>query len=155
MLFLAMLNLVRTNSTHKDFITLIKDLDAYLSITDGDEHAFYDQFNKVDKINQVVIAYENEIPLGCGAIKEFSADSMEVKRMYTSPNGRKKGIATAILEELENWAKELGYTKCVLETGKRQLDAIALYQKVGYQIIPNYGQYSGIENSICFAKNVV
>ena len=155
MLFLAMLNLVRTNSTHKDFITLIKDLDAYLSITDGDDHAFYDQFNKVDKINHVVIAYENKIPLGCGAIKEFSADSMEVKRMYTSPNGRKKGIATAILEELENWAMKLGYTKCVLETGKRQNEAIALYQKVGYQIIPNYGQYIGIENSVCFAKNVV
>ena len=60
-----------------------------------------------------------------------------------------------ILKDLEYWAKDLGYTKCVLETGKRQLDAIALYQKVGYQIIPNYGQYIGIENSICFAKNVV
>lgn len=147
-------SLERTNSTHPDFIALIRDLDAYLSITDGDDHAFYDQFNKVDKINHVVIAYENEIPIGCGAIKEFSADSMEVKRMYTSPNGRKKGIATAILKELENWAKELGYTKCVLETGKRQNDAIALYQKVGYQIIPNYGQYIGIENSVCFAKNL-
>ena len=154
MLFLAMLNLVRTNSTHKDFITLIKDLDAYLSITDGDEHAFYDQFNKVDKINHVVIAYENEIPIGCGAIKKFSADSMEVKRMYTSPAGRKKGVATAILKNLEYWAKDLGYTKCVLETGKRQLDAIALYQKVGYQTIPNYGQYIGIDNSVCFAKDL-
>lgn len=149
-----MLNLERTNSSHPDFIALIRDLDAYLSITDGDDHAFYDQFNKVDKINHVVVAYENEIPIGCGAIKEFSADSMEVKRMYTSPNGRKKGIATAIIKELEGWAKELGYTKCVLETGKRQHDAIALYQKVGYQIIPNYGQYIGIANSICFEKDL-
>lgn len=149
-----MLNLERTNSSHPDFIALIRDLDAYLSITDGDDHAFYDQFNKVDKINHVVVAYENEIPIGCGAIKEFSADSMEVKRMYTSPNGRKKGIATTIIKELEGWAKELGYTKCVLETGKRQHDAIALYQKVGYQIIPNYGQYIGIANSICFEKDL-
>lgn len=149
-----MLRLKRTNSTQRDFIALIRDLDAYLSITDGDEHAFYDQFNKIDKIKHVVVAYEDEIPIGCGAIKEFSADSMEVKRMYTSPNGRKKGIATAIIKELEGWAKELGYTKCVLETGKRQYDAIALYQKVGYQIIPNYGQYIGIENSICFEKDL-
>lgn len=149
-----MLRLKRTNSTQRDFIALIRDLDAYLSITDGDEHAFYDQFNKIDKIKHVVVAYEDEIPIGCGAIKEFSADSMEVKRMYTSPNGRKKGIATAIIKELEGWAKELGYTKCVLETGKRQHDAIALYQKVGYQIIPNYGQYIGIANSICFKKDL-
>lgn len=149
-----MLRLKRTNSTQRDFIALIRDLDAYLSITDGDEHAFYDQFNKIDKIKHVVVAYENEIPIGCGAIKEFSANSMEVKRMYTSPNGRKKGIATAIIKELEGWAKELGYTKCVLETGKRQYHAIALYQKVGYQIIPNYGQYIGVENSICFEKDL-
>lgn len=149
-----MLRLKRTNSTQRDFIALIRDLDAYLSITDGDEHAFYDQFNKIDKIKNVVVAYEDEIPIGCGAIKEFSADSMEVKRMYTSPNGRKKGIATAIIKELERWAKELGYTKCILETGKRQHDAIALYQKVRYQIIPNYGQYIGVENSICFEKDL-
>ena len=150
-----MLQLVRTNSSQPDFIKLIKDLDAYLSTTDGEEHAFYDQFNKVDKINHVVVAYESEIPIGCGAIKAFSADSMEIKRMYTSPAGRKKGIATTILKELERWANELGFIKCVLETGKRQHDAIALYHKVGYQIIPNYGQYVGIDNSVCFEKDIV
>lgn len=154
MLFLAMLSLNRTNSNHSDFIALIKDLDAYLSITDGEEHAFYNQFNKVDKIKHVVIANENDIALGCGAIKAFSDEAMEIKRMYTSPNGRKRGIATAIINELELWAKQLGYTKCVLETGKKQLDAIALYQKLGYQLIPNYGQYIGIQNSVCFAKDL-
>lgn len=150
-----MLNLERTNSSHPDFIALIRDLDAYLSVTDGDDHAFYDQFNKVDKINHVVLAYENDIAIGCGAIKAFGDEAMEIKRMYTSPNGRNKGVATAILNELEHWAKELGYTKCVLETGKRQHDAIALYQKVRYQIVPNYGQYIGIENSVCFEKQLV
>jgi putative acetyltransferase len=152
MLFLAMLSLNRTNSNHSDFITLIKDLDAYLSITDGEEHEFYNQFNKVDKIKHVIIANENDIALGCGAMKAFSDEAMEIKRMYTAPNGRKRGIATAIINELELWAKQLGYTKCVLETGKKQLDAIALYQKLGYQLIPNYGQYIGIQNSVCFAK---
>lgn len=150
-----MLNLKRTNSSHPDFIALIRDLDAYLSVTDGDDHAFYDQFNKVDKINHVVLAYENDVAIGCGAIKAFGDEAMEIKRMYTSPNGRNKGVATAILNELEHWAKELGYIKCVLETGKRQHDAIALYQKVRYQIVPNYGQYIGIENSVCFEKQLV
>lgn len=143
---------IRTNSDNSQFIDLVAALDAYLAIVDGNEHAFYSQYNKIDKIKHVVIAFENDIPIGCGAIKEFDADSMEVKRMFTLPAGRKKGVATAILTELENWASELGYKKCVLETGVRQADAVSLYQKCGYQIIPNYGQYIGIENSVCFEK---
>lgn len=149
-----MLTTVRTNSDDPHFIKLVAALDAYLAITDGDEHAFYSQYNKIDKIKHVVIAYENEIPVGCGAIKEFAADSMEVKRMFTSPEGRKKGVATTVLTDLENWASELGYKKCVLETGIRQADAISLYQKCGYQSIPNYGQYIGIDNSVCFEKEL-
>ena len=149
-----MLTTVRTNSDNPQFIKLVGALDAYLAITDGDEHAFYSQYNKIDKIKHVVISYENEIPVGCGAIKEFAADSMEVKRMFTSPEGRKKGVATTVLSALEQWAGELGYKKCVLETGIRQADAISLYQKCGYQSIPNYGQYIGVDNSVCFEKEL-
>ena len=149
-----MLTTVRTNSDNPHFIKLVAALDAYLAITDGDEHAFYSQYNKIDKIKHVVVAYENEIPVGCGAIKELAADSMEVKRMFTSPEGRKKGTATTVLSALEQWAGELGYKKCVLETGIRQADAISLYQKCGYQSIPNYGQYIGVDNSVCFEKEL-
>jgi len=74
--------------------------------------------------------------------------------MYVYPKSRGKGIATAILNELEKWAFELPFKKCVLETGKRQQEAIELYKKNGYKIIPNYGQYVGIENSICFEKEL-
>lgn len=149
-----MLTTIRTNSDNPHFIKLVAALDAYLAITDGDEHAFYSQYNKIDKIKHVVVAYENEIPVGCGAIKELAADSMEVKRMFTSPEGRKKGVATTILIALEQWASELGYKKCVLETGIRQADAVSLYQKCGYQSIPNYGQYIGVDNSVCFEKEL-
>jgi len=92
--------------------------------------------------------------LGCGAIKEYNGDTMEIKRMYVSPDNRKKGIATKILTELENWARELSYAKCILETGKRQPEAIELYKKNGYKLIPNYGQYTEMENSLCFEKQV-
>jgi GNAT superfamily N-acetyltransferase len=57
-----------------------------------------------------------------------------------------------ILAELEKWAGELSCTKCILETGKRQPDAIGLYKKNGYKPVPNYGQYAGVENSVCFEK---
>lgn len=150
-----MITLKRTTSDDQDFVLLVKQLDAYLAVIDGDEHAFYNQFNKIDKIRHVIIAYENDTAVGCGAIKELAKDSMEVKRMFTSPAGRKKGVATKVLAALEEWALELAYKKCVLETGIKQADAISLYQKCGYQSIPNYGQYIGIENSVCFEKELI
>lgn len=147
-----MIELIRTDSDNPDFIDLVRQLDAYLAVTDGDEHSFYSQYNKLDKIRHVVLAYDGETPVGCGAIKAFAPDTMEVKRMYVSPEGRNKGIATKLLGELENWAAELSSKRCILETGKRQREAVELYKKNNYQIIPNYGQYAGVENSVCFEK---
>jgi putative acetyltransferase len=146
--------LLRTDSTHGDFIELVQALDAELAIIDGDDHAFYSQFNKVDALRYVVLAYESERPVGCGAIREYAPGTMEVKRMYVLPAGRNKGVATQVLLELERWARELGATKCILETGKRQPDAIALYQKNGYTPIANFGQYIMVGNSVCFAKEL-
>ena len=149
-----MITLKRTNSENLDFIELVRFLDADLAERDGDEHSFYDQFNKIDKIKYAIVAYENEQPAGCGAIKEFAPHIMEVKRMYTLPNSRGRGIASGVLVELEIWATELGYKKCILETGKKQPEAIELYKKSGYKIIQNYGQYAQANNSLCFEKEL-
>ena len=149
-----MIKLIRTDSDHRDFISLVRLLDADLAKRDGDEHSFYAQFNKIDKIKHAVVLYEDEKPVACGAIKQYAEDTMEVKRMYTLPVCRGKGIATTVLNELEKWAAELGYTKCILETGKRQPEAISLYTKNGYMLIPNYGQYAGVDNSVCFEKAI-
>src|SRR5258708_31633704 len=147
-----MFKIVRTNSGDQDFIGLVKQLEADLTERDGEEHSFYAQFNKIDIIKLAVVAYENERPLGCGAIKEHQSGAVEVKRMYVLPESRAKGIASGVLSELENWASELNFEKCILETGKKQPEVIRLYQKRGYKIIPNYGQYAGVENSVCFEK---
>lgn len=149
-----MMQIVRTDSKNKDFIALVKLLDTDLAVRDGDDHPFYDQFNKINNIQYAVVAYENEKALGCGAIKEYEQGIMEIKRMYVLPASRGRGIATKILSELEKWAAELVYTTCILETGKMQPEAIHLYKKNGYTIIRNYGQYAGIENSVCFEKKV-
>ncbi len=148
------MRLIRTNSKNKDFIGLVKLLDLDLARRDGEEHAFYAQFNKIDKIKYVVVVYEKEEPIGCGAIKQFDNKTMEIKRMYTSLNHRGKGVASKILSELEKWTSELSYDKCILETGTKQPEAIGLYQKNGYQFIPNYGQYVEVENSKCFEKKL-
>jgi putative acetyltransferase len=149
-----MITLRRTDSDDEDFKALVKLLDADLAMRDGADHGFYSQFNKIDKIRHAVVCYENAQAIGCGAIKAFSDEAMEVKRMYVSLEGRNKGIATRVLTELEDWAREMGYARCVLETGKRQPEAIALYEKNGYRRTENYGQYVGVENSVCFEKNL-
>lgn len=143
---------IRTTSENLDFQKLVAELDAYLAIRNGDENDFFVQFNKIDLLKNVVLVYQNEIPVGCGAIKEIESDTMEVKRMFVPKKFRGNGISKLVLQELENWAKELGYKKTVLETGKDMVDAVGLYQKSNYKIISNYGQYRDVLTSVCFEK---
>jgi GNAT superfamily N-acetyltransferase len=150
-----MLTLLRTNSDNIDFQKLVALLDEDLAIRDGDDHAFYAQFNKVTLINHVVVAYKNNEAIGCGAFKVFEHAIAEIKRMFVLPQHRGEGIAGLVLAELESWAKELHYTSCILETGMKQPEAIRLYQKTGYITIPNYGQYAAVENSVCMQKNLL
>ena len=149
-----MLKLIRTNSGNEDFRTLVSFLDSDLRKRDGDEHSFYARFNKIDKINEVVVAYFDSEAVGCGAFKMYANNIAEVKRMYVAPGYRGKGIAGEILKQLEGWAAELAYTRLILETGIKQPEAIGLYIKHGYKKIENYGQYAGVENSVCMEKTI-
>jgi GNAT superfamily N-acetyltransferase len=148
------MTIARTDSTDPAFLELVKKLDAYLGQVDGEEHTFYHQLNQVDLLKNVLVGFEDEVAVACGAFKPLSDDTVEVKRMWTENAFRGRGVACLILNELEKWAAELGYEFCVLETGKRMPDAIALYAKHGYVITENYGQYIGVENSICFQKEI-
>ena len=147
--------LMRTDSSNPDFISLVALLDADLAQRDGEEHGFYAQFNAIIHLKHTIVLYENNIPVACGAFKPFDKTTVEVKRMFVQPNQRGKGIASKVLSGLEVWAKEIGYTSCVLETGLRQPEAIALYKKNGYKIIPNYPPYEGVAHSVCFKKMLV
>ena len=149
-----MLTLIRTNSENKNFQNLVLELDKDLAKKNGDTNDFFAQYNKTDLIKNVVVALNDYLPVGCGAMKEFDNSTMEIKRMYVTIEMRGKGVAVAVLNDLESWAKELGYKKCVLETGDKMLEAIGLFKKSGYKIIKNYGQYENIESSICFEKEL-
>lgn len=146
------MELRRTDSDNEDFIALVRLLDADLAEKDGADHSFYAQFNKIDKLRNVIVCYEDAHAVACGAFKPFDAETVEIKRMFTREEARHRGIASKLLAGLENWAGELGYKRTVLETGKRQPEAISLYKNNGYSITANYGQYAGIENSVCFEK---
>jgi GNAT superfamily N-acetyltransferase len=145
---------VQTDASHPHFVALVRQLDADLALRDGDDHAFYAQFNGIAHLQHVLLAYVpgHEEAIACGAIKPFDSESVEVKRMWVEPAFRGRGIASALLQQLEQWAVELGYQRCVLETGKKQVEALGLYPKNGYRIMANYGQYQGMDNSVCFEK---
>ncbi len=149
-----MFNIIRTDSDNPDFQELVRLLDLDLAIRDGEEHAFYSQFNQLVKIKHAVVAYSENLPVGCGALRAYSEDAVEVKRMFVLPELRGRGIAGQVLAELETWAGELGFARCMLETGKKQPEAIHLYHKAGYELIPNYGQYLEVENSVCMEKRI-
>jgi GNAT superfamily N-acetyltransferase len=148
------IDIKRTSSDNLDFKKLVRLLDADLQLRDGNKHTFYAQFNKIDMLQEVIVAYIDAEPVGCGAIKKFDTTMAEIKRMFVQPEWRGKSIAQKILSELEKWAREKNFLSCILETGKKQPEAIRLYTKSGYNIIPNYGQYIGIENSICMEKRI-
>ena len=148
----GVVEIVRVPEENEDFLGLVRLLDAELAIRDGAEHGFYAQFNKPVDLGGVVVAYLGPEAVGCGAFKRYTDSTAEIKRMFVRPEARGKRMAAAVLLELEKWAAESGFRECFLETGFKQPEAIALYKREGYEVIPNYGQYAGVENSVCMRK---
>ncbi len=149
-----MIELKRTNSDNPAFQSLVAKLNLYLAEINGDKHDFFMQYNNIDVLNNVIVIYKNNILVACGAIKEYDSKSMEIKRMFVPSEQRRNGYASYVLDELQKWSKELGYSKCILETSKNMTEAVALYTKHNFQVIPNYGQYANVESSVCFEKAI-
>ena len=145
------MKLLKTNSNHPDFQKLTRLFDDYLVEIDGDEKDFFAQYNQI-YIDNVIVCYEDEIAVGCGAFKEYEPTVAEIKRMFVLPEKRGKGIASTVLNALEIWAKENGFQHAILETSNQLTNAISLYKKSGYEVIPNYGQYIEVESSVCMKK---
>jgi putative acetyltransferase len=143
----------KTTSDDADFQRLAALFDDFLIDIDGDEKDFFAFYNNI-YINQVVVCYSGNEAIGCGAYKELEPSVAELKRMFVLPEFRGKGVATQIIMELENWAQQEHFTTCVLETSIRLENAIAIYKKMNYQITPNYGQYLGVESSVCMKKDL-
>ena len=145
----------RTDSTNEDFRALVGLLDLGLKIIDGDQAPFFAQYNKIDKLRHVVVAYDGQLAVGCGAFKENEPGVSEIKRMFFIETQRGKGIAGQVLKELENWAVEEGFQTAILETGNKMTAAIRLYERSGYNRMPNYGQNIGVDSSVCMKKDLM
>jgi putative acetyltransferase len=146
------MKVLRTNSDNQDFKDLVTQLDHMLAIINGNDHDFYSKYNKLTSIKNVIILYDENEAIACGSIKNFDKSTCEIKRMFTIPSHRRQGLAGKVVDELELWAADLGYTCLVLETSVKLESAVQLYHKKGYIRTPNYGQYKDATDSICYIK---
>lgn len=146
------MKIVRTDSNDKEFIRLVSALDQMLAVINGEDHSFYNQFNTLTEIRNVILVYEGDTAIACGAFKKFDDTSCEIKRMFTEPSHRGRGYAGIVVDELEKWARESGYRSVVLETSVKLESAVGLYRKKGYADTEKYGQYKDAIDSMCFRK---
>jgi GNAT superfamily N-acetyltransferase len=147
-----MIEIIRTTTDDKRFKNLIIELNQ--DLISRYSHADY-QFDiniQVVALPTAVIAQISNITVGCGCFKEISDDVVELKRMYVNPYFRGFGVASLMIDALSRWATELFYKEAVLETGIKQPEAIKLYEKHGFKVIPAFPPYIGIPNSICMGK---
>ena len=103
-----------------------------------------------------VIAYARSSgqPLGCGGLRTVDSATAEVKRIYVLPYARGSGIATAILTALELRARAAGYGLVTAEAGSAQPDGRRFYEQAGYEVVTNFGPYTDLPNSTCYAKAI-
>ncbi|MBD5548380.1 MAG: GNAT family N-acetyltransferase [Lachnospiraceae bacterium] len=145
-----------TDGRDRNFIELCHELDDFLNeIVGGEENiAEYLQYNKLDDIHDVVVAYENDVPVGSASFKKYDDECAEVKRVFVKKEYRGRGISNILMKMLEERAREKGFKYFILESGEPLVSAMALYRKSGYKVIPNYGQYVDMEESVCMKKKL-
>jgi GNAT superfamily N-acetyltransferase len=148
------IRIIKTTSENEDFIKLVWALDQSLWERYPELTSDYWGNNILEINPNVVILYIDNKPVACGCFKKKSKNAIEIKRMFVLPEARGRGFAQSILQELERWGVELGFSFSVLETLHKQKAAIAMYQKCGYAIIDNYEPYVGLKNSICMRKQI-
>jgi GNAT superfamily N-acetyltransferase len=151
----AITKVIATTSENPDFIFLIKTFDTFLWERYPELKKDYWGNNLIEFNPNVLIIYLDEKPVACGCFKKYNQNSAELKRMFVSPEARGLGLAQLIIKELEIKAKEQGFEWFLLETLYKQIEAISLYQKMGFEIVENYEPYVGLTNSICMSKSII
>lgn len=141
---------------NKDFIFLCNELDSYLSraIGGANKREKYQKYNILDTMDYVLLAYDGDIPVGCAALRKYTASQIELKRVFIRPNYRKQNIGGMLLEQLIIWAKNANYQYMLLETGEFLPDSIKLYKRYGFWKIENYGDYINMPESLCMGLSL-
>lgn len=148
------IKVVKTTSENPDFIALIKTFDAFLWERYPELKKDYWGNNIIEFNDDVVLIYLDEKAVASGCFKKYNETTVELKRMFVSPEARGLGLAQQVIKELEIEARKKGFESMILETLYKQIEAISLYQKVGFEIVENYEPYIGLKNSVCMSKSL-
>lgn len=146
----------RTDGKNKDFIEncIFLDMDLDRRVGKEVQRDKYNKYNQLDEIREAIVVYEDNKPIGGGAIRRYNDEDIELKRVFVHPECQGRGIGTKLVSLLVEWAVELGYKRIILETGNILSEACAVYKKLGFQVIPNYGPYVNMPESVCMAKDL-
>ncbi len=147
---------LRCDGNNKDFIENCRLLDEDLDLRVGKiiKRDKYAQYNLIDKINEAIVVYRDNHPIGGGSIRHYDENTVELKRVFVIPTEQGKGVGTELVSKLIEWAKELGYKKMILETGELLAESCHVYSKLGFKKIPNYGAYADMPESLCMGKEL-
>lgn len=145
-----------TDGKDENFIVLCHELDDFLNeLVGGEENRTeYIPYNKPDDIHDAVIVYDGDVLVGGAGFKRYDDECAEVKRVFIRQDYRGRGISNRLMELLEDAARKQGYRYFILESGEPLIAAMALYRNIGYKVIPNYGQYKDMADSICMRKEL-
>lgn len=146
----------RTNCKDEDFIENCRLLDMDLERRVGKviERGKYQKYNRLDEIKQAIVVYEDGKAIGGGAIRRYDDETVELKRVFVHMEYQGQGIGSRLVLLLLEWAAELGYRRMILETGELLAESCAVYKKLGFQVIPNYGPYVNMPESLCMGKDL-
>ncbi len=127
----------------------------YSSIVGGEKNRKgFIPYNISQNIGIVVIAYIDDIAVGCAGLKSYSDTDAEIKRVWVEPVYRRRHIAVDMMQMIESKAKEQHFTRTILQTREAMAEAVLLYEKLGYNRIENYPPYDKLEGAVCYAKDL-
>ena len=147
---------VRTDGKNEDFIENCRLLDTDLDRRVGRQikREKYQKFNQLDEIREAIVVYDHGRAVGGGAIRRYDDENIELKRVFVHNEYQGQGIGSRLVSLLIEWAAELGYRRMILETGELLAESCAVYKKLGFAVIPNYGPYADMPESLCMAREI-
>lgn len=137
---------------HPDAVALIADVQQEYVVRYGEaDRTPVDPAQFSPPLGLFLVVYVGDAPAACGGWRAHET-AAELKRMYVRPAFRGRGLAREVLAELERTAAEAGYEQVILESGRRQPEALALYASAGYAPVPRFGSYAEEPEAVHLGK---
>ena len=151
------MDFIRTDGKNKDFIENCRllDMDLDRRVSKKIKRDKYTKYNQLDEINEAIVVYDDNRAIGGGAIRRYDDENVELKRVFIHTEYQGQGIGSKLVSLLIEWAIELGYKRMILETGELLVESCAVYRKLGFKMIPNYGPYVNMPESLCMSKDLI